>query len=273
VSLFDIYADYLDTLRIEKERDPKRLFVTDVGKCLRQVALRMVGAERKQPGPQDYMMWDLAEYIEETLMHALDARGELIEYQAPLDIADRENWGGRLDIVRVVDDHAQIVEVKTVRSNAFNFDDRPKQDHIYQTTIYDHYYDYVAVWTRHIDPVVWYADRGGSNPPEEYVITPDFEPVGYLMDELEAVRRSLPALPDLLPKVLKLTNYKKVLKCVPDWRCSYCDYRDLSCHPDMGEEEWATEKESWRPKAKADLGKLYTWAEAQNHSGVLSVLL
>ena len=271
MSLLDIYGAYLDSKRIEKERDPERLFVTDVGKCLRQVALRMVGAERKLPGPQDYMMWDLAEYIESTYMLALDNLDLLFEYQVPIEIADRDNWGGRLDIVRRVDGVLRIDEVKTVRSNAFNFDDRPKQDHIYQVTIYDHYYDYGEY--EHADPAICYFDRGGSNPPEEHVVKADFEPVGYLMDELEAVRGALPALPDLLPKVLKLTNYKKVLKCVPDWRCSYCDYRDLSCHPDMGEEEWATEKESWRPKAKADLGKLYTWAEAQNHSGVLCSLL
>jgi hypothetical protein len=225
------------------------------------------------------MMWDLAEYIEEKLMQALDAAGDLYEYQAPIEMPDRENWGGRLDIVRMMggdtDDaplRAQIVEVKTVRSNSFNFNDRPKHGHVMQATIYDHYYDYPEGWGR-ANPILWYADRGGSNPPEEYVVEPDFAPVKLLMDELDEVRAALPDLPGLLPKVLKLTNYRKTLKLVPDWRCSYCDYAGLSCHPDTSEETWGEATSgAWSWKTKAQLGVVSEWAEKTAHEAILAAL-
>jgi hypothetical protein len=270
-SLFDIYAGYLDAMRIEKERDPKRLFVTDVGKCPRQVALRLIGAERKAILPHNKMMWDLAEYIELTLMKALDAEGLLYEYQAPIRISDHENWGGRLDIVQfVADDTLRIDEVKTVRSNSFNYSDRPKRPHEYQGTIYDHYYDYGE--HSHVAPVLWYADRGGSNPPEEYEVGCDFALVRPLMDELDAVRDNLPELPKMLPKVCKLASYGKVLKYVPDWQCGYCDYRDVSCHPDMSEETWGELRGTWAWKQKAKLDVVSSWAQQEGKDAILAAL-
>jgi hypothetical protein len=277
VSLFETYDDYLVSMSIDKERDPHRLFVTDVGKCPRQVALRLLGHERKPILPQKRMMWDLAEYIEETLMKALDAAGELLEYQAPIDISDRENWGGRLDIVRSVDGNVQIVEVKTERSNALARDKNgdlkkkhPKQNHVYQATIYDHYYDYEDCAA--LPPALWYAARGGSNPPYECEIVPDFAPIKFLMDELDEVRAALPEVPPMLPKTLKLVSYGKTLKYVAPWDCGYCDYAGLSCFPDMSEETWGSLDGGWHPTDKAKLGLVSQWAAREGHEALLAAL-
>lgn len=287
MSLADIYDEYLVRTARGKKRDPLRLFVTDVGKCQRQVALRMLGAERKPITPGQRAMWDLAEYIEENLMRALDAKDLLLEYQAPVDISDRENWGGRLDLVWLNGTKVQIREVKTVRSNAFNYSDRPKKEHVYQATIYDHYYDYE--WAAeefpcvdgHLPPIIDYWDRGGSNPPEEHELAPDFEVVRPLMDELDAVRDALPELPKMMPREFKLAGYSTQLKRVPSYQCSYCDFQGVSCHPDVSEEVWMeraedpkTKKRSgrWTLKQKADTALIVDWAQAQGRDVILADL-
>jgi hypothetical protein len=279
MNLAEIYDEYLQSMSIEKVRDPERLFVTDVGSCTRRVALRMKGAARTPATKENRSMWDLAEYIEETLMKALDCKGLLCEYQAPINIIDRDNWGGRLDIVRYVsetDKRTQIVEVKTERSNALArkadgtlSKPHPKPNHVMQATIYDHYYDYEG---EHLDPVLWYAARGGSNPSLECDVTPEWEPIVALMDELEAVRKALPELPPMLPKQPKLTSYDKVLKYAPDYRCSYCDYRGVSCFPDMSEPAWATDGPNFRFTAKADKEVIAEWALAEAKDALLAAL-
>jgi len=278
-SLADIYDKYLVATTIEKERDPKRLFVTDVGKCPRQVALRMMQADRKPVLPQQRAMWDLAEYIEETLMKALDVAGELAEYQAPIDITDHENWGGRLDIVRWVGGKEQIVEVKTERSNSLkrNADgalayEHPKPNHVYQASVYDAYFDYRG---EHLDPVIWYAARGGSNPPVECPVIPNFPPIKLMMDELDAVRDALPELPPPLSKQLKETSYGRIIKRVAPWECGYCDYAGISCHPDLSESVWAEQDKktgNWTIKESADLDTLTAWAEERAHEALLFLL-
>ncbi len=279
MSLADIYDDWLVTNAIEKKRDPLRLFVTDVGKCPRQVALRMTRAERRAETAQQRMMWDLARYIEETLMFALDHAGQLLEYQAPVDISDRENWGGRLDIVRKVDGKVQIVEVKTERSNALKrrkdgtlVYPLPKPSHVLQATVYDLYYDYLQWSAEPTDPVVWYAARGGSNLPLECVVKPDHDAAVRLMNELDAVRAALPELPPMLPKVLKLTRYGKFLESQPDWQCTYCDYCGVSCHPDTRSEVWAELDGGWRFTRKANLDLVSAFAQREGHEALLSAL-
>lgn len=281
MSLADIYDDYLVAMTIGKERDPKRLFVTDVGKCPRQVALRMMQADRKPVLPQQRMMWDLAEYIEETLMKALDVAGELESYQEPVVLPDRENWGGRMDIVRRVGDKLQIVEVKTERSNSLkrNADGNlayahPKPNHVRQASIYHHYFDFGE--DGELPPVIWYAARGGSNLPVECVIdNVDFEPIRLEMDELDTVRDNLPELPPMLPKVIKETSYGKVLKYVTPWDCGYCDFAGVSCSPDLSEQVWAEldkKAGTWSIKGAANQSKLSGWAEERAHEALLRVL-
>jgi hypothetical protein len=276
MNLADIYDDYLVTMSIEKVRDPERLFVTDVGKCPRQVALRLTGAESTPVGPRQRMMWDQAEYIEKTLMQALDAKGLLYEYQAPIDIHDRDNWGGRLDIVRYVDGCLQIVEVKTVNPMAFPHQDRPKEPHVHQATTYDHYYDYTA---EHTDPVLWYVDRGSdAYDPEEHPALTEWEPIAALMDELDAMRKALPELPPMLPRVIKEFDKGKTIKQGPAWQCKpttkhgYCPYSGVSCFPDMSWNKWADNEGGYRFTDKADKEVIAKWALAEAKSALLAAL-
>jgi len=272
MSLAEIYDDYLVATSPDKERDPLRLFVTDVGKCPRAVALRLTQAERKPVTPTSRAMWDVAEYIEETLMKALDAKNLLYDYQAPIAIDDHENWGGRLDIARWDWDKLRIVEVKTINPNAFKWGDRPKLQHVMQATIYDHYYDYDR---ESLDPLLWYFSRGDDkNEPEEYTITPDFAPCEVLMDSLDKMRDNLPELPPVLPRLLKEFDGGKTIKQGPDWRCKpiYCDYLGVSCFPDISWNKWVGLEKGCHITDKADMGVLSRWAQEQAHEALLAAL-
>ena len=103
MSLSHLVAKHINRDKEEKERDPMRLFISDIGKCPREVAYRMLETERDYESEQEMVnktiMFDLAERIERNIIEALDSEGILIGEQIDIEMEDRENWGGRLDIL------------------------------------------------------------------------------------------------------------------------------------------------------------------------------
>lgn len=212
-----------------RERDPLRLFLTDIGKCKRQVAYRLRQEARRPLTPARVMMFEQAQDIENTAAAALLWAGHLESFQAPVAMPG-ENWGGRMDIVAA----GRIIEVKSARSNAFKGyrgDDMPKPDHLTQAGIYSLQEERPAE--------LLYIDRGGENPPQQFEAPPVSQPwLAQEMNAYEQVRGSLDTLPDCLPPMLKRRSSRRSnivlgdlridwageIWLEKDWRCSYCDY-------------------------------------------------
>lgn len=265
MSLAKLYSEYI--FRPAKERDQQRLYITDIGKCMRSVAYRCLGTEK------DYMaqsaiysqsiMFDVAEYIESTIAKALSLSGQLVFYQADVSIP-RDNWGGRIDILADYDT-TRIIEVKTLRSNAMSkplpYDNHKLQVSTYHGLMLDE-------WKIMDVPILAYFDRGGSNPPVEVEVSDVMEvwvAAQALMDELDDMRNNLPTLPPQREKVVKVRSYGKELKIEPHHDCSYCDYKSV-CRPDLTCSVLAKRKskeEAWTCTRNANKEKLLDYIEAE----------
>lgn len=244
----------------EKVRDPLRLFVSDVGKCPRQIAFRLLETTKDPVSDQTLInkqiMFDLAEHLEATLWQALVSEGLGIAYQFPVNMYDRENWGGRGDIIARYPG-PRVIEVKSLYPGAFKHDIEYPQ-HRHQSSIYDHYCDeeYLLVCV----PMLLYLDRGGMNTPVEQDVRIPWSITGALMDEMDAMRTALPTMPDKLPHVLLERSWGKELSFEPDWHCTRCDYV-WTCEQSMSKSVWATrpsKNDPWVVKRAADwdvLGK------------------
>lgn len=259
MSLSQLYADYLTSLKEEKERDQYRLFASDVGKCPRQVAYRLSNAEKNMVLDQTKwnktIMFDLAEHVEARLAEALRKEGTLIVYQPelPLEEAGWWNWGGRADIVADYGGR-RVIEVKTVHPSAFRYDlDYPwyhMQAKLYDVLLKDPY-------QLDAPPLVAIFDRGGTNTGVEQVVELTNEDILDEMAMLDGVRHVLmeqEELPDRLPRVLKEREYGKVIKQEADGRCNYCDYSQ-TCNPNTSTNVWAKREDKsmpYVPTKKAD---------------------
>lgn len=236
MTLSHLVAAHINRDKEEKERDPMRLFLSDIGKCPREVAYRLMGTEKDPETEQEKInktiMFDLAERIERNVIEALDAEGILIGEQIDIKITDRKNWGGRLDIL--ADYYGRrVIEVKSIYPGAFNYDltERYPQHH-HQANSYDHYC--YEEYELEAPPLLSYWDRGGQNTPQEVEVHIAFNRTADEMDKLEMARDMVPDLPDRLGKVLNLRNYSKAIMLEPDGRCKrpYCKYT-LECKQDM----------------------------------------
>ena len=268
-SLASLYCSYVKDHQETKVRDPLRLFITDIGKCPRQVAYRLLGEETNIHNTEYYenqqIMWDLAEYMEATLAQALETAGMLIDYQGRIgdEQIGRKNWGGRFDFLADYRGR-RVIEGKTLRSNAFGKElDYP--NHRYQASVYHKYLK--ETFNLETVPLLIYFDRGGSNTPIEQ---PIFSNVQYadiaekLMDELDMVRDTIPDLPPQREKELKVLDRGKTLKLVCHRDCTYCDYSD-KCQPDKSTQTWAKREDpkgAWVYTKKADMEKCLAFADA-----------
>lgn len=263
------FADVFLEPKVDKVRDPFRLYATDIGKCPRQVAYRLLSTEKDYESPEkqrnDQRMFDVAEFIEAMLTAAFMWRGDLISHQTPVLFAQRDNWGGRTDLIVELDGHRRIIEVKTHRGNASNYT-LPKPPHVHQASSYHR--ELAKEYELDAQPLLWYVSRDGSGEPNEYEVPH----VGYetqgLMDELDEARfevktEGVGMLPPKLDKVLQLRSYGKTVSCEPSWQCGYCDYAG-TCQPDMSKSTWAAlDGNGWVVKKAADVAILSAWGEEQ----------
>jgi len=208
----------------ERSGDTTRLYATDIGSCPRKAMLRILGKAKRTATLAEELMYDEAEMIEARMAATCLWQDGLVDYQSRVEIRDREGWGARLDIVA---DYGGLtgIEVKSSRSAAFKFGVR-KANHDHQARLYSHY--------REVPWILFYADRGGANHPEQYKVDGDWSATGLIMDELEACRAALPDLPPVLDKVANERDRKKTVKLEPAWECGYCNYADISCKPLTG---------------------------------------
>lgn len=236
MSLSHIVAAHINRDKEEKERDKERLFLSDIGKCPREVAYRLLGTEKDPETEQEKInktiMFDLAERIEANLIEALEAEGMLIAEQDDVHMPDRTNWGGRFDIIADYNGR-RIIEVKSVYPGAFNYDlvERYPQHH-HQANAYDMYCR--DAYLLDAPPLLSYWDRGGQNTPREVPVQFTWTDTVREMDRLEVARAELPELPPKLGKVLNLKNWYKDIMLEPDGRCKrpYCKYTE-TCKQDM----------------------------------------
>lgn len=253
VTLSHLYAEWINSGKEDKERDIKRLYLSDIGSCPRQISYRLQGTEKDYETEQEAInrtiMFDLAERIEANLWMALEDNGMGIAYQDDVEIPDRDNWGGRFDIIADYEGR-RIIEVKSVYPGAFNYDlvDRYPQHH-HQARAYHHYC--VDKYELTSPALLAYFDRGGQHTPQELATSVDWIATCLEMDRLDEVRRILPALPSRLAKSLNLRRYGKDIVYEPDGRCKkpYCKYTGV-CKQDMSTSVWATREKSggfWKP--------------------------
>jgi hypothetical protein len=222
---------------------PNRLYATEIGRCPKRAMHRMHGDPKIATTDSEELMFDIANQMEARLAAAFMYANELVEWQfaIPFDDLGRENWGGRGDLlVRYPGKEQAIIEFKTTRPRAFDYADFPKADNVHQAVSYREAMK-VPTW-------LFYADRGGSNPPEEYAVTVTPDETFRLMDELEAYRAGR-VLPPILPKLLKYQKYNQEIAQVPHWACGYCPYAGTVCTPHTGSSVWAVkESGAWRIK-------------------------
>jgi len=219
--------------------DKRKLHVTDLSACTKQVVQRQRGDRETPLTPQDINMFDLANYQHDRVYRALELQKALVFSEQRAMLLPDE-WGGTADYGRLLPSgRVRLGDVKTSHPNwvqASSPVDYPKPEHVLQVSTYFHHWDWLnRVYELDEYVEVTYLDRGGANPSRPTVFSPlPAHKVTDKMAALEAwVERAKVNPLDLPPVLPQGVHWGKTwgpvsgeLKYGPPWNCRYCHIID-----------------------------------------------
>ena len=120
------------------EREKKRFYISDAGKCPRQIFFKFKKAPCKDMEPRILRVFDQGNYVHLRLMRDLFSLGVVVASE--VDIPPTENVGGRADAVIRVNNELYLVDFKSINSMILQKMAEPKDDHILQVQLYLHFF-------------------------------------------------------------------------------------------------------------------------------------
>ncbi|MGB9757106.1 MAG: PD-(D/E)XK nuclease family protein [Candidatus Bipolaricaulaceae bacterium] len=213
--LIELLEEYFQREEPHRERD--YFYVSEVGKCPRQIFYAVKGFPRPPLDGQTARKLAVGEEAHRRIVQAMYELGIVVAVEAP--IPPGALFHGRADAIVSLSGKNYVVEIKTV--HPYNFDQMaiaPRRDHYLQLQLYLHYLQ--------IPQGIILAENKATQELREFVVELDRPEVNRVLAEFEAlrelifVRGELPPLPDKT-----------------DWeydQCKYCPFADF-CRKDMRE--------------------------------------
>ncbi|MBC7221723.1 PD-(D/E)XK nuclease family protein [Candidatus Bipolaricaulota bacterium] len=206
--LIELLEEYFQREEPHRERD--YFYVSEVGKCPRQIFCTVKGFPRPPLDGQTARKLAVGEDAHRRIVQAMYGLGIVVAAEVP--IPPGALFHGRADAIVSLAGKNYVVEIKTV--HPYNFDQMaisPRRDHYLQLQLYLHYFQ--------IPQGIILAENKASQELREFVVELDRPEVNRVLAEFEALRETiflrgeLPPLPDK-----------------SDWefdQCKYCPFVDF----------------------------------------------
>ena len=207
------------------------------GRCERQFWLRFNGYEREPDKPGKLLRYEQGNNLEEKVIEfvrkGLPGNIRLVAEQMDITHGLPYDFTGRLDILFANEEgqHA-VVDIKTWRGNAFNYNDEAKPANKLQVATY--IYALNDIFNKPVNKgAVFPVDREGDNFAEEFwfLYTLEWEwkvkkALAYVKKISEMEKPPAKNQPKITINENKGDNSIKVE--LP-WQCDWCSYRGVSC--------------------------------------------
>lgn len=189
--LIELLEDYFQ--REEPARERHYFYVSEVGKCPRQIFYTVKGFPRPPLDGQTARKLAVGEDAHRRLVQAMYALGIVVASEIP--IPPSELFRGRADSIISLGGKNYVVEIKTM--HPYNFDQMaagPRRDHYLQLQLYLHYFQ--------IPQGIILAENKVNQELREFLVELDKPEVGRILRTFEDLRRlifeegDLPPLPD-----------------------------------------------------------------------------
>jgi CRISPR/Cas system-associated exonuclease Cas4 (RecB family) len=189
--LVELLEEYFQREEPHRERD--YFYVSEVGKCPRQIFYTVKGFPRPPLDGQTARRLLVGEDAHRRLLQALYSLGLVVAAEVP--IPPGALFHGRADAIISLSGKNYVVEIKTL--HPYNFDQTyaaPRRDHYLQLQLYLHYFE--------IPQGIILAENKATQELREFVVERDRAAVGQVLQtfaelrELLFVRGELPPFPD-----------------------------------------------------------------------------
>jgi len=189
------------------ERERRRFYISDAGKCPRQIFFKFKKAPRKEMEPRLLRIFDQGDYVHLRLTRDLFSLGIVVASE--IDIPPREDIGGRADAIVRINNELYLVDLKSINSNILYKMEAPKDDHILQVQLYLHFFKLKK-------GILLYEGKDNSEI-KEFPVEYDKKIAEDILSNFKRLKINVDK--DLIPQ--QLSDF-------PDnWQCQYCQFREI----------------------------------------------
>ena len=202
----------------QRDRSQTKFYITDSGKCSRQVFFKFKQAPREKLDARIMRIFEFGEYMHRNIFNILYRLrvGVTTEIRIPA----QEIVSGRADAILCIDGENYVLDIKSMNSMIFRNLTAPKEENVYQLQLYLHYFKIKK-------GILLYIDKDKQEI-KEFIVEYDAEMVHRLLDDFEKLKQKIET--DIVPVVLP--DYPK------NWQCSYCPYRPICDMAGKDELNW-----------------------------------
>jgi len=189
------------------EREKRRFYISDAGKCPRQIFFKFKKAPCKEMEPRILRIFDQGNYVHLRLMRDLFSLGVVVASE--IDIPPTEDVGGRADAVVRIDNELYVVDFKSINSMILDKMEEPKEDHILQVQLYLHFFN--------IKKGILLYEGKDTSMIKEFFIDYDKKIAEKILKNFSRLKINVEK--NLVPKRIK--------EFPNDWQCKYCQFREI----------------------------------------------
>lgn len=214
--------EIIDKFYLDKQKDRKQehFYISDAGKCSRQIFFKFKNAPKKEMEARILRIFDHGDDIHKLIMKPLFGTRDAHVVASEVDIPSQEIISGRADAI--ISDGVQlyVLDIKSINTGQFRSLIGPKEEHINQTQLYLHYFKVKK-------GILLYVNKDNQEL-KEFIFNYDQERVQILLNGLNNLKKQVDA--NTIPA--RMSGYPSI------WQCRYCQYKEICRMAEAEEMNW-----------------------------------
>lgn len=208
---------YLDR---QRDREQHHFYITDAGKCPRQVFFKFKNAPRREMEAHILRLFDHGDSIHKLIMKPLLAARDVHVVASEVNIAPQELISGRADAIISDGKQLYVLDIKSMNSAIFKNLIQPKPENVEQLQLYLHYFKIPR-------GILLYVDKDKLEL-KEFLVSYNQVQAETLLNQLANLKKQIDS--NTIPS--RLQDYPE------NWQCSYCQFREVCDMVAPGQMNW-----------------------------------
>jgi len=208
---------YLDR---QKDKEQHHFYITDAGKCPRQIFFKFKNAPRKEMEARILRIFDHGNHIHELIMRALLSSRDIQVVASEINIPPQELISGRADAIISNGKDLHLLDIKSINTMGFRNLAQPKEENINQIQLYLHYFKIK-------NGLLLYVNKDNQEL-KEFFIDYKKDVAESLLNDLSELKKKIDN--DLVPG--------RIFSYPGDWQCQYCQFREICGMAGKEEMDW-----------------------------------
>ncbi len=208
---------YLDR---QKDKEQHHFYITDAGKCSRQIFFRFKNVPRKEMEARILRIFDHGNQIHELIMKALLSTRDIHVVASEINIPLQELISGRADAIISDGKDLYVFDIKSINSVGFRNLAQPKEEDVNQIQLYLHFFKIK-------NGLLLYVNKDNQEL-KEFSVNYNQAQAQSLLKNLTNLKEQIDS--DIVPS--RIPDYPQ------NWQCRYCQFGEVCKMADSGEMKW-----------------------------------